>query len=135
MIVDTSALVALLFKEDVAEDVWQATEGQRLAIAAPTLVELGYVIEQRLGPAARGRVNRLLNLLEIEVVPFTAEHADLARQGLREYGRATGSPARLNLGDSFSYALAAQTGEPLLFVGQDFTYTDVTPALGSGLNG
>lgn len=129
MIVDTSALVALLRNEDVAEEIWSATEGQDLKIATPTLVELGYVIEQRLGAVGRGRVRRLLDLLDVEVVPFTVEHSDLARQALRDYGRTSGSPAKLNLGDSFSYALAAETGEPLLFVGEDFTHTDVTPAL------
>lgn len=129
MIVDTSALVALILGEDSAEAIWDATEGERLQVAAPTMVEFGYVVEQRLGAVGRRRVQRLLDLLDVEVVPFTAEHADLARQGLRDFGRLSGSPAKLNLGDSFTYALAAHTGEPLLFMGDDFTRTDVTPVL------
>ena len=100
-----------------------------LMAAAPTMVELGCVIEQRLGPAGRMKVQRILDLLDVEIVPFTAEHADLARQALRDFGRLSGGPARLNLGDSFSYALAAHAAEPLLFVGDDFTHTDLTPAL------
>ena len=129
MIVDTSALVALLLGEDSAEEIWAVTDGQRLSISAPTMVELGCVIEQRLGPAGRMKVQRILDLLDVEIVPFTAEHADLARQALRDFGRLSESPARLNLGDSFSYALAAHAAEPLLFVGDDFTHTDLTPAL------
>ncbi len=125
MIVDTSALVALILGEETAERIWEATEGQRLRMSAATMVELGYAIEQRLGPAGRNRVSKLLELLGVEIVPFTAEQSDIARQALREYGRASGHPARLNLGDSFSYALAAEAVEPLLFVGEDFSQTDV----------
>ena len=56
--------------------------------------------------------------------------ARLARRAYRAYGRGTGHPARLNLGDCFAYALAKATGEPLLFKGDDFIHTDVEPALG-----
>jgi ribonuclease VapC len=62
-------------------------------------------------------------------VPVTVDQARLAAQAYREYGKGSGSPARLNLGDTFSYALAKDTGQPLLFVGDDFTHTDITSAL------
>ncbi|MDR3070889.1 MAG: type II toxin-antitoxin system VapC family toxin [Propionibacteriaceae bacterium] len=61
-------------------------------------------------------------------MPFTAEHAHLAREAYREFGRGSGHPAHLNLGDCFSYALAAATSLPLLFVGDDFSHTDVVRA-------
>ena len=71
----------------------------------------------------------LLSALAVEVIPFDSEMATIASQAYRRYGKGSGSPARLNLGDTYSYALAAVTGEPLLFVGEDFTHTDVVPAL------
>ena len=61
-------------------------------------------------------------------MPVTAVQAEIGRRGYREYGRGTGHPARLNLGDCFSYALAKETGEPLLFKGDDFTHTDIARA-------
>lgn len=67
----------------------------------------------------------------IEVVPVDAEHIRVARADYRDFGRGSGHPARLNFGDCFAYALASLTGEPLLFVGDDFKHTDVrtvTPA-------
>ena len=67
-------------------------------------------------------------MLRIEVIPLTAEHAQPVREAHREFGRGKGSPATLNLGDCFSSARAAQTGEPLLFVGDDFTHTDLVAA-------
>ena len=71
----------------------------------------------------------IFEALEIEVVPDSVRLGEVARTAHRRYGRGSGSPARLNLGDCFAYALSVTTGEPLLFVGEDFTHTDVAPAL------
>jgi ribonuclease VapC len=75
-------------------------------------------------------VDRLLRAYEIQIVPFDEEQARVAAQAYRDYGRGSGHPAGLNLGDTYSYALAHVTGEPLLFVGDDFVHTDIRPVLG-----
>lgn len=76
-------------------------------------------------------VDRLLAAWRIQVVPLTVEQARLARAAYRDYGRGSGHPARLNLGDCFAYALAADTGQSLLFKGDDFMHTDIPQALES----
>lgn len=129
MIVDTSAIVALLLDEPEAVDIARLLAAGPARMSAATLVELHAVAAGHLSPAQHRRVERLLVEAEVEIVPFTAEHARVAGQALRDYGRGSGHPARLNLGDAYSYALAASTGEPLLFVGDDFTHTDLDAAL------
>ncbi len=74
------------------------------------------------------RLDRVLELLDVELVAFTPRQASIARESYRVYGRGSGHRAGLNFGDCFAYALAAETGEPLLFVGDDFTHTDVRAA-------
>lgn len=129
MIVDTSAIIAIVAREPAADDLAEVLATAReLLIAAPTVVELQAVLEPR------GRVDEvraaqnLMRSAEIEVADFTARHAEVARQAYRDYGRASGHPARLNFGDCFSYALAAVADQPLLFVGNGFTHTDIRPA-------
>jgi ribonuclease VapC len=73
-------------------------------------------------------VDRLLADVEIDVVPFDADHARLARDAYTRFGKHPSSKAKLNFGDCMAYALAKATGEPLLFKGDDFTHTDLTPA-------
>ena len=80
-------------------------------------------------PVISRRLDELLALYAVRVEPFTAEHAALARAAYRDYGRGSGHPAKLNLGDCSSYALARATGEPLLFKGDDFSETDLVAAL------
>jgi ribonuclease VapC len=72
-----------------------------------------------------------MEALRISTIAFDAEQARLAREAYRDFGRESGHPAQLTFGDTFSYALARATGEPLLFVGDDFTHTDIEPALGT----
>lgn len=97
-------------------------------MSTATWLEVGIVADQR--SSAHGeRLNRLLELLEVELVPVSTQHARVAREAYRRYGRGSDSAARLNYGDCFSYALATVTGEHLLFKGDDFTHTDVAPAL------
>lgn len=71
----------------------------------------------------------MLQRLNIVVVPFEPGHAEIARLAFRTYGKGSQHPARLNYGDCMAYALAKATGRPLLFKGDDFPHTDVTPAL------
>ena len=130
MIVDTSALVAIFLGEPGYEgllDVLLAEES--VEIASPTLVELYAVLDRRSAPEDRRRLDALLEALGIRVAPFSEEHARLAREAYRDFGRGSGHAARLNLGDCFTYALAAERREPLLFVGEDFARTDVRPAV------
>jgi ribonuclease VapC len=129
VIVDTSAIIAILAEEPAANDLAEilAASTQTL-IAAPTVVELEAVLEHRGDVDELRRAQALLRAAEVQVADFTAEHAEVARQAYRDYGRASGHRARLNLGDCFSYALAAVADQPLLFVGDDFIHTDVRPA-------
>jgi ribonuclease VapC len=87
------------------------------------------VLDNRADPILSSKLDLLLGQLSVIVVPVTPAHARLARQAHREYGRGSGHPARLDFGDCFSYALAKETGEPLLFKGTDFAQTDITPAI------
>ncbi len=130
MIVDSSALVALLLDEP--ESAVIATELTRSAsnrISAGSYVEAAIVIDGRRSPVASSRFDALLELHSIGIEPVTAEQAAIARQAYRDYGRGSGNPARLNFGDCFAYALAKVTGEPLLYIGDDFGHTDLRSAL------
>lgn len=129
MIVDTSAIVAIVLgetrSEELAEILVDATAPK---MSAATAGEVNAVLTRRLRPEDQRRVERLLDVWEIELVPFDAEQARIASRAYRDFGRGSGHPAGLNLGDCFSYALADVTGEPLLYVGDDFVHTDVTAA-------
>ena len=129
MVLDTSAVVAMLFDEPERESFSRlvATDPTRL-ISAATLVQTSIVVEARGGPTAGRELDLLLHRAVIDVVPVTESQAELARGAWRRFGKGR-HPAGLNYGDCFSYALAADTGEPLLFKGDDFLATDVTPAV------
>jgi ribonuclease VapC len=129
VIVDSSALVAILFKEaDAAAFASALRDAQVCAVAAPTVVEATIVAEGRAGPGMARELDDLLRALDADVVAFTAEHAALARDAWRRFGKGR-HPAGLNLGDCFAYALAKARGEPLLFKGDDFRLTDVEVAI------
>lgn len=125
MVIDTSALLAILLVEPDAEAYRVAIEEDptRL-IAAGTLLETGIVIEARKGDAGGRELDRLVDRASLAVVPSNAELVEEARRGLRRFGKGH-HPAALNFGDLFAYALARMTGEPLLFKGNDFAQTDV----------
>ncbi|ROP34555.1 type II toxin-antitoxin system VapC family toxin [Pseudokineococcus lusitanus] len=130
MILDTSAVVAVLRGEPDADRHLAAMEGAEvLRLSAATLVELSVVVDGRRDPVLSRRLDELLDLLGVVVEPLTSKQAALARQAYRDYGKGSGHPAGLNLGDCFTYALAAATGEALLFTGRDFAATDLRPAL------
>jgi ribonuclease VapC len=129
MVVDTSALVAILLRETDAVnfDRTLADAPMRL-MSAVTRVELSFVIEGRYGEPGRADLERLLNDVRIEVAAVTPHHAELAIEAFRRFGKGR-HPAALNIGDCFSYALAKMTDQPLLFKGNDFSQTDIRPAL------
>lgn len=129
MIVDSSAVVAVLEGEPQGDSLLRAmVEAPSLAMSTATYVECAVVVDRRATAATRRRLDGLFEVLGIELVPLTVEQARLAREAYRDFGRGSGSAARLNLGDAFTYALAAVSGEPLLFVGEDFTHTDLVAA-------
>jgi ribonuclease VapC len=129
VIIDTSALVAILRDEPDAERYASAIEGADAPrISAMTYVELGAVIDRARDAVASRRVDELLEVGRITIEPVTVEQARTAREAYRDFGKGSGHPAGLNLGDCFSYALAKTMGEPLLFKGSDFAQTDVRPA-------
>jgi ribonuclease VapC len=130
MIIDSSALVAILFAEPEADACAHAIEvASHRRLSAVSLVEAATVIDRRRDPIASRRFDDLIQEAEIEIVPTDAAQAALARQAYRDFGRGSGHPARLNFGDCFAYALARHLREPLLFKGADFAQTDITPAL------
>lgn len=129
MIVDSSAIVAILFGEEEAPRFATAMKNaDELVMAAPNFVETALVSEGRVGAEMGRRLDELIKGSGVQIIPFTAEHAALARDAWRRYGKGR-HPAGLNLGDCFAYALAKETGQPLLFKGQDFAQTDIEPAL------
>ena len=130
MIVDSSALAAILFREPERERMLAALAAARRAvIGAPNWLEICLVVDRRNNIHASSRLPTMLRRLTIHVVPFESHHVDLARFAFERYGKGSEHPAHLNYGDCMAYALAKATNEPLLFKGDDFTHTDVTPAL------
>lgn len=129
MVIDTSAIVAVLCDEPEAEQFEHVliADPVRL-VSAGTLLEAGIVIEAKLGEASSGELDLWLHKLKAEIVPVTEEHVSLAREAFRRFGKGR-HKAGLNFGDCFAYALAVETGEPLLFKGDDFAKTDVAAAV------
>ncbi len=99
-----------------------------MRMSAANWFEAAMAVDRRLAPAARPRFDTIVQKLAIQIEPITAEHARLARQAWSDFGRGR-HPAKLNFGDCLAYALAKATGEPLLFKGNDFSQTDIEPAL------
>lgn len=131
MIVDSSALLAVLYREPDAElfqDAILTAAPCRMSVA--NLLEVSIVVESRGGAEAALELDAFLERAEIQPASVTAEHLVAARQAWRRYGKGR-HPAALNFGDCFAYALARVAGEPLLFKGHDFAHTDIAAALQS----
>jgi ribonuclease VapC len=127
VIVDSSALIAILRAEPEAEGFALAIEGAvTVRISAASYVEIGAVVDQARDPVVSRRVDDLLDVMGAIVEPVTAEQASIARAAYRDFGKGSGHAAGLNFGDCFSYALAKSSGEALLYKGRDFVHTDVT---------
>jgi ribonuclease VapC len=128
MVIDTSALVALLLLEPEAARIAQAIEADptRL-VSAATLVETSIVLESRLGAEVARELDLLLLKSAVRIEAVTAGQAEVARMAWRRFGRGR-HVAALNYGDCFSYALSKTMGEALLFKGEDFLQTDILAA-------
>lgn len=125
MVIDTSAILAILFGEREAASVIDLiTQATSRLISAGTALELIIVVEARKGEAGGRELDLFLHRAKIDTVPFDSDQAEIARYAWRRYGKSNHS-AGLNFGDCFSYALAKSSGEPLLFKGKDFNQTDI----------
>lgn len=126
MIIDTSVLVAMIRHEPEADEFERLLRGSRDArISAANYLELALVIDAARNPISSAALDEVLKAYRIRIEPFTPSQARLARSAHERFGRGSGHPARLNMGDCFAYALARDLGEPLLFKGNDFTLTDI----------
>lgn len=125
MIIDTSALVAILYGEPEAERFTQHIHGANACrISVANHVELSIVVERQMGPEGLRQADVFIRRAGITIEPVTLEQGDLARQAFLDFGKGR-HRAALNFGDCFAYALAKAMGEPLLFKGNDFALTDV----------
>jgi len=129
MIVDTSALIAILRDEPEAMSYVKAIASATVRrISAVNYVEAAAVIDGSRDPIASRRFDDLCREAQLVIETVTEAQARTAREAYRDFGRGSGHPAKLNLGDCFAYALAKTMDEPLLFKGDDFTHTDLVPA-------
>ncbi len=126
MIVDPSVIVAIIRNEPesaVFREWITAAPVRRLSAAG--YVEVSAVIDGMRDPLLSASLDQLLREVHIEIEPFSVRQAQIARDAYQRFGRGSGHPARLNMGDCFSYALARDLGEPLLFKGAAFALTDI----------
>ena len=129
MIVDSSALVAILFNEPEAKAFLTLLMESPASISAANYFEAGMVIDRKtLDEIPRQAFDTLVQITRLRVVDVTRSQAEGARAAHRRYGKGN-DPAQLNFGDCFAYALAKETGEPLLFKGNDFSRTDIVSAV------
>jgi len=125
-VIDTSAVLAWLKHEPERERIVAALEANPVCrISAVSLLEAHIVVRAREHPTMLGKLHRFLEEIGAVVVPFDERQARLADTTFQRYGKGQGHPAQLNLGDCAAYALAKAMGEPLLFVGNDFSQTDI----------
>ncbi|MGN6485320.1 MAG: type II toxin-antitoxin system VapC family toxin [Thermomicrobiales bacterium] len=130
MIVDTSVMISILLEEPGWNDLLQfLSRTGSSSISTANLFEIYLVLHGRRHDHDADRVMDLLDAVNLRPEPVTLDHVMIAREAFRRYGKGIDAKAKLNYGDCFAYALAKATGEPLLFVGDDFTHTDIVPAL------
>ena len=126
MIVDSSVVVAILRQEPEAAAFSESLAmADHLKMSVVNYVEAAVVIDSARNPVMSRKFDELIRSAVIEIVAVTVAQGRLAREAYRDFGRGSGHAAKLNFGDCFSYALAKDSGEPLLFKGNDFMATDV----------
>jgi len=130
IVVDTSAVVAILREEPEADVFAKLIEDSDPAISAGSVIEAIRAVTAKRGTDAGPRVWRFIETFRVRIVAVTAAQVHLAEEGMARFGKGRGAPpAVLNFGDLFSYALARHLDAPLLFKGDDFPQTDIRPAL------
>jgi ribonuclease VapC len=123
MIVDSSAMVAMLRREPEARVFFEAlTDEGSASISAANYLETAIVLDGKRDPVLSARLDTMLARLNVEIAPVTQSQARTARQAYRDFGKGSGHPAKFNFGDCFAYALAMERGEPLLYKGEDFAH-------------
>ncbi len=129
MIVDTSAIIAILKREPQWSSLSKTLDTAASSrISAANYLEASIVVDGWRNPILSRELDELIERFRIVIEPVTAEHAQIARQAYRDYGKGSGHRANLNFGDCFSYALARAKREPMLWKGDDFVHTDIRPA-------
>lgn len=130
MIVDSSAVIAILKAEATARRCALALEqATHVSMSAANYLEAMMVADSLPESDTTLSLEVILDLYAVSIVPVTKAQADIARLAHRSFGKGNDSKAKLNFGDCFAYALARERNEPLLFVGDDFTHTDIRSAL------
>ncbi len=130
MILDTSALIAMLTNEEDGDALSRLLDEQKVVrMSAASYLETSIVIDAHRDAALSASLDDMMLDAEIVIEPVTVEQARIARQAYRDYGKGSGHKAGLNFGDCFSYALARDKREPILFKGDDFGHTDLRSAL------
>jgi ribonuclease VapC len=130
MIIDTSALIAIIKGEPEADSLAATMEAADvLRISAATYFEASIVTDGYRNPRLSVRFDEIVEHAKMVIEPVTVEQAKIARQAHRDYGKGSGHPANLNFGDCFTYALAREKREPVLWKGDDFRHTDLRAAL------
>ena len=125
IVVDTSAAMAILVDEPAGSALAAVLTAEDDAVmSAASLVELGMVLEGRIGAVAGQKIDQFVRDMGIEIVPVDRPGAERSLEGWRRFGKGR-HPAGLNLGDCFTYGLAATLGHPILCTGDDFARTDV----------
>ncbi|QIS15428.1 type II toxin-antitoxin system VapC family toxin [Nocardia arthritidis] len=130
MIIDASAVIAILSHDPEREKFVDAMDSaSTLSMSAVNHFELAIKVDRSLDPVFARRFAELIRDSAIEVVPVSLAQAAIARDAYRDFGKGSGHPAQLNLGDCFAYALATVTRRPLLYKGNDFVHTDIKSAV------
>jgi ribonuclease VapC len=130
MIIDTSALIAILRQEEDAGIIAEAAgKAEKISISAATWFEAAIVADRFRAPSVGRRFDDICRELSLVVVPLDEAQARIAREAYRDFGKGSGHKAQLNFGDCFAYALARATNEPVLYKGTDFGQTDVKTAV------
>jgi ribonuclease VapC len=128
MVIDTSVIVSIMLEEEGSEEfLLKLGEADSRKISAISYMEASMVLITKRGEGVEKILDTMLAEGQIAIVPVSVVQAQIAREAFRRFGKGR-HPAGLNFGDCFSYALAKHTGEPLLFKGDDFRRTDITPA-------
>lgn len=125
VVVDSSALLAILFAESDAEEFLTAISQNECSMSVANFLETAIVIDSTRDPVAIRKFDELVESAEIEIVPVDLKQANLARAAYRDFGKGSGNRAALNYGDVFAYALATSTRRKLLCKGDDFRFTDL----------
>lgn len=130
MIVDTSAIIAILRAEPDAHKYADALEAADVrTMSAANYVEAAVVMDSASDPIVSRRFDDFVTIAGLQIAPITERQAAIARRAYRDFGKGSGHPARLNFGDCFAYALAKDRQEPLLFKGTHFAHTDIDPVV------